>query len=107
MDSNLTIVCKRCRHSSGVSDTIVHRILPDVDSPSDDSIRKYLLLNKPQLACSNCGAHSCEIEYKPRIGKRTDKPLEACVSESQKRYVDEGIGGVRKTPGNRWLGLKE
>ncbi|SVD73749.1 uncharacterized protein METZ01_LOCUS426603, partial [marine metagenome] len=46
------------------------------------------------------------IEYKP-IGKRTDKPLEARVTDSEKRYIDGGITGTRKTRGNRWLGLKE
>ena len=38
----------------------------------------------------------------PRIEK-----TDAGIPDSQKRYIDEGIGGVRKTPGNRWLGLKE
>ena len=106
MNNNLRIVCKRCQHSSGVSDAIVHRVLPDVENPSDDSIRKYLILNRSKLVCADCGAHSCDIEYKP-IGKRTDKPLEARVIDSEKRYIDGGITGTRKTRGNRWLGLKE
>ena len=107
MNHNLRIVCNSCWHSSVVSDAIVDKLLPDVKNPSDDSIRKYLLVNRSKLVCSNCGAHSCEIEYKPRIAKRTDKPLEARVPDSQKRYIDEGIGGGRETRGNRWLDLKE
>ena len=107
MNHNLRIVCNSCWHSSVVSDAIVDKILPDVKNPSDDSIRKYLLVNKSKLVCSNCSAHSCEIEYKARIEKRTDKPLEARVTDSEKRYIDGGITGTRKTRGNRWLGLKE
>ena len=107
MNHNLTIVCKSCRNIAVVSNAIVDKVLPDVKNPSADSIQKYLLLNKPRLVCSNCGAHSCEIECTTPIGKRTDKPVEARVPDGQKRYIDEGIVGRRETRGNRWLGLKE
>jgi len=107
MNHSLRIICNSCRHSSVVSDAVVDKILPDVKNPSNDSIRKNLLLNKPKLVCSNCGAHSCEIEYTTPIGKRTDKPVEARVPDGQKRYIDEGIGGTRETLGNRWLRLEK
>ena len=68
----------------------------------DDLVRKYLLVNKSKLVCSKCGAHSCEIEYMPRIENTA-----ARVPDSQKRYIDEGIVGRRETRGNRWLDLKK
>ena len=102
MNHNLRIICNSCGHLSGVSNAIVHRILPDVKNPFDDLVRKYLLVNKSKLVCSKCGTHSCEIEYMPLIEK-----TDAGIPDSQKRYIDEGIVGRRETRGNRWLDLKK